>query len=121
MPRTELTVTQMDFTDGQTVSGAEASADSANGMVFTNTSGDVFLFVANGDTSAKTLTVITGQTVTSATLTVQDPTYTIPAGDEVFIGPFPTTTFNQSDDTVQVDIDDDTSVTISAIQHGPTI
>lgn len=110
----------MDFTTGILLSAAEVSADATNNHSFTNTAGDVFLIIENGHTATVTITVLTPQTITSADLTVEDPEFATAAGETRLIGPFPPTTFNQTDGKVYFDIDVDTATTISAIQHGPS-
>lgn len=118
MARTELTVEQMDFNTG--LDPTKNAADAANNHEFVNTGGDVFLYIENGGTGASVTTVLTPQTITSANLTVEDRTYSVGAGADLFLGPFPTSTYNQTDGKVYFDIDVDTSVTIAVVQHGPS-
>lgn len=118
MPRTDLTVEQMDFDTG--LDPTKNAADATNDHSFTNTGGDVFLYIENGGTGACNVTMLTPQTITSANLTVEDRVYTIGAGADLFLGPFPTSTYNQTDGKVYFDLDVDTSVTIAVVQHGPS-
>ena len=116
MPRVDLSVQQMDFNVGLTPT--TTAGDATENHSFTNTAADIFLYVNNAGGSAITVTAVTPQTITSANLTVEDRAYTVAAGAIMFIGPFPSATFNQTDDKVHIDLSADTSVTVAAIQHG---
>lgn len=118
MPRVDLTVSQMDFGTGLTLS--TTAGDAANDHSFTNTVGDVFLYANNGGSGTLTITLLTPTTLTGQNLTIEDRNITVGAGVTKLIGPFPTNYFNQSDGKVYFDIDVDTSVTFMAIQHGST-
>jgi hypothetical protein len=109
----------MNFGTGLTVSLVAGNATDHHS--FDNiTGGDVFLMVVNGGGGSINVTIYTAQTLTSQNLTVQDVVVAVGAGVTKMIGPFPTTTFNQSDGKVYVDLSGDTSVTIGAIRHGAT-
>lgn len=118
MARVDLTVSQMDFDTGLVLS--TTAGDATDHHSFTNASGDVFIYVNNGSGGSLTVTALTPQTVTSASLTVEDREYTVANGAVKFIGPFPTATFNQSDGKVYFNLSADTSVTLMAIKHGPS-
>ena len=91
-----------------------ASAASG-GDAFVNT-GVEFIHIKNGDVSAKTLTIVTQATVDSQA--VADRTVSIPAGEERLVGPFPGSTYNDSDVKVQLTYSDVTSVTIAVLKPG---
>ena len=88
------------------------SAASASGDSFVNT-GREFLHVKNGSGSSVTVTIATEQTVEG--LAVADATVTIPAGEDRFIGPFATNTFNDSDRQVNFTYSSETSVTVAVM------
>lgn len=97
------------------IDGLSATYDSADvaGDSFLN-DGQVVLHVKNGDTSSHTVTLNVQKAIEYGTLT--DPTVTVAAGDDEFIGPFDREWFNDSDKLVQVDYDAVTSVTVAAIK-----
>ena len=72
----------------------------------------------NGDVGAKTLTVVSQQVV-DTDLAVADPTYNVPAGDELHLSHFPAAVYNTNDgnDNIEIDIDSGTSVTVAVIEY----
>jgi hypothetical protein len=111
MAATELTVQAVART------GLEATYTAANadgGHVVDNQADRrMFLHVKNGDSGAHTVTVATPGTVDD--LAISDLEVTIPAGEERFIGPFPSSVYNSSGQ-VTVTFDGVTSVTIAALR-----
>lgn len=109
MARTSISVQRI------TRSGANPSFESANvdGNSFDHDD-EAFVWVKNGDTASKTVTVPTPRQVTG--LDVADLTVDVPAGEDRAIGPFPKDTFQQDDGTVHVDYSDVTSVTVGAFR-----
>lgn len=109
MARTSLTVQDI------SISGVTPSYSSANvdGNSFAN-DGDVFLHVKNGSGSDITLTVQTPAKVNG--VDIEEVTVTVSAGSEEMVGPFPTTTFNQSGGVVYADYSAVTTVTVAAIK-----
>jgi hypothetical protein len=80
-------------------------------------SGDEFIHVKNTHTSAQTVTIETPATVDG--LAVADREVEIPAntGDKI-IGPFPSSTYNDSAGKVQLTYDGVTDLTIAVIKPG---
>ena len=109
MARTELTVQAI------VRAGDEPTYEAANsdGEEFDNT-GKQFLHIKNGSGGSITITIVTPGTVDEGDLAVADRTIAIPAGKERMIGPFPPATYNQSDETVDVNFSGVTSLTIGA-------
>lgn len=95
--------------------GLEATyaAAAAGGDEFVN-DGARFVHVKNDDASAKVVTLETQATVDG--LAVTDRTVSVPAGEDRFIGPFPTGTYNDADNKLQITYDDVTSVTIAVLE-----
>lgn len=98
-----------------TRSGANPSFESANtdGNSFDHHP-DGFVWVKNGDTASKTVTIPTPRSIDG--LSVADLTVDVPAGEDRAIGPFPEDTFKQDDGTIHVDYSDVTSVTVGAFR-----
>ena len=102
--------------------GLEASytaGDAANGHSFVNTGAEI-IHIVNGSGSSRTLTIDNPVTVDG--IAVPDPTVSITAGEERFIGPFPS--FYEQDDTSQATtlencilfgLDSATSVTVAIL------
>jgi len=95
---------------------ATYSAAHADGHAFNNAREDVFLHVKNGGAGAVAVTIATPGTIDG--LAIPDLTVSIPAGEDRFIGPFPKELYGQSDGTVHVNTDVQTSVTYAAIKSG---
>ena len=111
MPRTAITVQSIVRT------GLEAtyeSFDQANGMSFSNAGATAFVHIKNGDASGKTLTIVTSYTGDG--LALADRTVSLAATSDYFIGPFPNGFYGNSTNTVYLDIDSGTSVTIAVLQ-----
>jgi len=116
MPRTALTINETKRTsNGLDVDTALVAADQANGMVFTNSNQNVFIYVYNGDASGKTLTFTTSQSFDG--LALPDLTVSVGAGERKMIGPFGNSQYGNSG-LVYVDFDNDTSVTVGAFKLG---
>lgn len=98
-------------------SGLEPSYASAagGGDEFVNT-GEEFIHIKNGDGSSHTVTIETPNLVDG--LAIADRAVAIPGGEERMIGPFPTSTYNDANQKVQLTYDAVTSVTIAIIKHG---
>lgn len=109
-----LTVQQIDE------DGLEASYDaaSAGGDDFQNSpAGRIFLHVKNGDASSHTVTVAANESTIQidglGTVTKDDASVAIPAGEERFLGPFAYGAFGSSP---AITYDAVTDVTIAAIK-----
>ncbi len=117
MPRTALTtVSTATFSEGVADVGFEA-ADQSNGNSFTNT-GSELLIVNNGSGGNVTITV----TAFANRATFNEAwtkTLLVATTDVGLIGPFPTDKFNQADETVYVDWDTDTSITVAVLRPTP--
>lgn len=110
MPSVELTVQQIDR-DGLEATYSSANAD---GNHFDNQADHrTFLHVKNDDGSDHTVTLTVQETVDGQSVT--NPTVTVTAGEERFIGPFPASIYNSSGQ-VYVEFDAVTSVTVAAIR-----
>lgn len=116
MPRTALSVQTCDRLTG--LDPTYTSFDATNGMEVSNASGDVTILIKNDDASSKTLTVVSNLTVDG--LAVSDPTFTVPASSEFYVSHFNSSTYNATGNLLQLDIDDDTSVTVAAVRFGVT-
>lgn len=105
-------------TQSITRTGLEAaySSCSAGGDTFTN-SGYELIHVKNGHSAAQTVMVATP--ATSYGLAIADPAIEITAGEDRFIGPFPTALFNGSADTVSLSYSSTTSLTIAVLKLIP--
>lgn len=77
-------------------------------------SGRVVLYVKNGDTLEKTVTV-DSQTPCNQGFD-HDVVVTVPASEERIIGPFPKNRFDDANGKVQVSYSDVTSVTVAVIE-----
>lgn len=110
MARQTMTVQQISR------SGLTPSYDAAHvdGHAFENDGLRTFLHIKNDGVGATIATITTPKTVDD--LAVADRTVTIALGAEKMIGPFPVNTYNQDDNTVYVDFDTLTSVTLAAIK-----
>lgn len=88
------------------------AAASGGGDDFANT-GIQFIHVKNGDSSPHTVTVVTPAEVDG--LEVADREIAVPAGEERFIGPFPTSWYGL---TTQLTYDAVTAVTLALLRVG---
>jgi hypothetical protein len=95
-------------------SGLKPAYVSANsgGDGFANT-GNEFVHVKNSDSSSHTVTIATPSTVDG--LAVADRTVVVPAGEERMIGPFPTSTYSDTNGYVQLTYSSVTSTTIAVL------
>ena len=109
-----LTVTELDR-DGKIINDLDQAA-APGGDEFANTGREVFYF-SNADGSSKTVTFVTQTTVDS--LAVADKAVTVDAGDSVLVGPFPTSTYNDSNSRVQVTYSAVTSCLVAAFKIPP--
>jgi len=97
--------------------GLEATYAScaSGGDEFLNT-GDEFIHIVNGAGVEQTVTIVTQATVDSQA--VADRSVAIPAGEERFIGPFATSTYNDANGKVQLTYDAVVSLTIAILEPG---
>lgn len=109
----ELTVEEMDL------NGLSATYNSAasDGDSFLN-DGRTFLHVKNGDSVSHTITIAVQNTISigGVTLSISDPTVTVAAGEDQFIGPLDRDWFNDDNKMVQISYDAVTSVTVAVIK-----
>ncbi len=118
MARTVLTL-QPTTRDGLEVT--YAAGDDVNNHSFDNAGQDIILHVINGATVAN-VTVVTPGTLDGEA--IADKTINVPASEDRFIGPFRNDLYGQAEPdagfskSVFVDLDDDTNVTIAAIEVG---
>ncbi|MDR4483828.1 MAG: hypothetical protein R3B95_11550 [Nitrospirales bacterium] len=115
MPRTALTVQEVEPNANEAITFA--AMDQANGMKFLN-DGRTILVAKNGDASAHQLTVVSkGDPVFGRTGNLVK---SIPAGGEEIVGFLNPAGWNQVSGVdagnVQVDVDDDTSMTIAVLR-----
>lgn len=115
MARTSLTIQTTSRTG---LSPSYVSGDAANGHDFNNAGQNVVIHIKNGSGSTVTLTVVTPGTVDGLAVANRD--IAIPAGEERIVGPFRKDQYGtgNNQDTVQLDLDDDTSVTLAALKLG---
>jgi len=87
------------------------------GDVFIN-NGKTLLYVKNGDASPHdvTLNIQKSITIGGISISLSNPTVTVPAGGEIIIGPFSQDWFNSADGEVSVDYDAVPSVTVAALK-----
>ncbi len=78
-----------------------------------NNDGRVILHVKNAGTGAETVTLKTGKTYLG--LAIEDPTVTVGASSDKFIGPFETEVFNDGQD-MKISFSVGTSVTVAALK-----
>ncbi len=97
-----------------------AAGDSTNHHTFDNRTQAIILHVINGGASPINVTIQTPETVDG--LAVADQVVAVPASEERFIGPFRNDLYGQSEQGMSkaclVDLSDDTSVTLAAIEIG---
>lgn len=79
---------------------------------------EIVLRVVNADTGSCEVTVSAGSDPPALEAGVGDLVETVAAGDTAFLGPFTSARFAQSDGSLHIDCDDDTSVTLTAL-HVP--
>ena len=85
------------------------------GDAFVNTGNEV-VHIKNSGGSGRTVTFATPATVDG--LAVADRDVTVPAGEERIVGPFPTNTYNDGDNKVQMTYDNEADLTIAVLKHG---
>lgn len=91
------------------------SAAEAGGDKVPNADNMAFVHVKNGDASAHTVTA-TSTATASPGLAPSDLVVSVPASEERMIGPFPTSSFNNPQNQVDLTYDAVTNVTIAAIR-----
>ena len=91
-----------------------AAAD-ATGNTFDNSTGEVYLHVANGDSSSMVVTVAEQRTCNFGHATT-DATHTVNAGATRILGPFDLLRFNNSSRLVSVTYSSATSLTVAAVR-----
>lgn len=107
MAREDLTVQTVSM-DGLNPSYTSAIAD---GHRFDNSERRIVAYVKNDDASEHTVTFVTSRQIRG--LDVADQTVDVPAGEERAVGTFPAGAFQ---DSVDVDYDDVTSMSIAIIE-----
>ncbi len=110
MARTVLTVQEIARTG---IVPAYVAGDATNDHEFVN-DGKTFVHVKNGGGAPIDVVFQTPGSVDG--LAVADRTVSVGAGAEKMIGPFPTTTYNQSGGKVYLDLTVDTTVTLAAFK-----
>lgn len=111
MPRTALTIQPCSLAAGLKIT--PEAADKDNGMSFAN-SGKDLLWVDNASVGN---IVVTIQSQKACDLGFEhDLAITVTAACARFLGPFNTSRFNDATGLVQVDVDDDTTVTVAVIR-----
>jgi len=97
--------------------GLEATYAScaAGGDEFVNT-GDEFIHIKNAAVADQTVTIATPATVDG--LAVADRAVVITASEERFIGPFPSSTYNDANSKVQLTYDAVITMTIAVLKPG---
>lgn len=109
-----LTVTTIDR-NGQNLTTLDVAA-AGGGDSFANT-GSEFLYLNNASGGAIVVTLDVIATVDSQrTAAVTDPTVSVPAGNAMVIGPFPTGIYNDGNDRMNVTYDGVTSLTVAAFK-----
>jgi hypothetical protein len=117
MARTQLTPQVVDR-DGVIIT--EVAGDATNDHSFENLDEDVLLYVRNGGTGAVQVTVDVPLSVDG--LAVPDLSVSVASGNTVLMGPFPKRVYNQEDagnsvdEAVLVNLDQDDTVYIAALQ-----
>jgi len=117
MARVAQTVVTASQADGHEISFS-AFGDGSGEMEYLNTNQDVTIIIYNGSGAPRTVTVV--QKNTTAGLqeaTISDKTYTVADSAYFIIPPLEGQYYNDStDNLVDVDIDDDTSVTVAVVK-----
>jgi hypothetical protein len=101
MARAALTVQSL--TDAGLNTDGKYTTMTAEGVSFANQTGFSKVILHIKATTAAQITIQTYQTING--LAVADRIVSIGAGEDMFIGPFPTSLYNQLDGTVLVDSD----------------
>jgi hypothetical protein len=109
MAYTTLTVNQLSRS-GLTLAPAAANADGS----YVKNDGHVLLYIVNGDSSDKTVTVTPTRRQGGAAVVAD--TRVIAAGGDVWMGPYPTEIFNDALGNLLVTFSAVTSVTIAAVR-----
>lgn len=78
-------------------------------------SGIELLYIKNADASPKTVTIVTP--ATQDALAVADRAVVVPAGNEMLIGPFPTSIYNDANGKVSLTYSAVTNVTVGVVQQ----
>lgn len=115
-------LTVMDIDEAAVEVSASLVAADAGGDSFANT-GDVYVWVANGDASPHTITV-TAQNASVrvpqfGVLTKADSVTVVPAGESRIIGAFPQQPFNNTNGQALVTYDAVTSLTVGVFRMFP--
>lgn len=117
MARTELTVQEID-SDGLDLTWTPG--DATNDHSFEHLTEDIFFAVDNQGTGAVQVTIQTPLTVNG--LAVADRVVSVNGGKTYLIGPFQKNLFNQEDtgnsidETILVDLDQDSNVYVAAVR-----
>lgn len=116
MAAVELTVQSSALAAAGLTLTQNAAAAAGTGNKILNSNGRTYLVARNGSGSSVDVTISTQQTVSGAALTVPDLTVSVGAGVAKQIGPFPTETFNDSNNYVEFDVSLETSVTYEVFE-----
>ncbi len=108
MVRVALTVQTPPYEGAPTMT----APDAADGASFAN-DGHTVLLLRNTDGNPRTITVVS---VRSSNHRLGDLIVVVPAGEVGFVGPLSIEGFNQSDQTVHLDVDDSTGLTMAAVR-----
>lgn len=123
MPRTSITVQSLAAFGGKDEDITYTSADAANNMDFTHPGNrDVFVIVKNKHSSPQTA-VVNGVASNKTFQRASDITITTAAGDSAdkeSLMAVPVEGFTQTDGVVQIDIADDTALSLAVFQISPT-
>lgn len=105
----EITVQQVSLTG----LSATFTAAASGGDEFSN-SGKCVVFVKNGDSAAATVTVSSVDDCNQGF--THDAAVSVPAGSEIFIGPFNRARFNASDGNVDMDYSSIDDLTVAVVE-----
>lgn len=95
--------------------GLEASYTSINSTddYLIQNDGRVLIHVKNTDAAVETVTLTTGRTING--LTIQDPTVSVTASSEFFIGPFAPGVYNDGQD-LKIGFSNGTATTVAVLR-----
>ena len=111
------TLTVLDLSSNRTDQEITLVAADAAGDKFVNT-GVEYVMVSNTGLSSCVLTVSTD--VVTDGIILADKTITLAAGEKYVLGPWPTATYNDSDNYVNLSYADETDIEVQALKFGRT-
>ena len=109
MPRVSLPLQSLDPEDSIVLS--YTNGDAANGHAFTNT-GRVIVLLKNTGAGAVTVTIVSTPDARNRT---GDEQRSVVAGTDAVFGPFPRQGWNQTDETVYLNLSADTGLKLAAV------